>query len=243
MFRLKSLDATTSAIINPPPKPRPIPGMPLVDRSLADFIAGQPPGFTHVAVSAAVFHQDRLLLVQRAETDSYPGHWEMPGGSADPTDKSISESVARELFEETGLRMKRILTEILPPATFSTGWGKRQKTWLKVGFVVEVTEESMGRVGHEMEKQGAGQELMRKDSVIAVNPPAIKLHDKEHQNYVWISAEEVIKNRVAMPGQNAMEFIGSDSVSTILDAFRLNKQIQKAEVGALQAAGMENRKA
>jgi hypothetical protein len=60
---------------------------------------------------------------------------------------------------------------------------------------------------------------------------------------VWISAEEVIRNRVAMPGQNAMEFIGSDSVSTILDAFRLNKQIQKAEVRALQAAGMENGKA
>jgi 8-oxo-dGTP pyrophosphatase MutT (NUDIX family) len=243
MFRLKSLDATASAIINPPPKPRPMPGMPLVDCSLADFIAGQPQGFTHVAVAAAVFHQDRLLLVQRAETDSYPGHWELPGGSADPTDKSINESVARELFEETGLRMKRILTEILPPTTFSTGWGKRQKTWLKVSFLVEVTSESMARVEHEMEKQGQSQELTRKDSVIAVDPPAIKLHDKEHQKYVWISAEEVIRNRVAMPGQNAMEFIGSDSVSTILDAFRLNKQIQKAEVGALQIAGMENGKA
>jgi 8-oxo-dGTP pyrophosphatase MutT (NUDIX family) len=243
MFRLKSLDATASAIINPPPKPRPIPGMPLVDCSLADFIVGQPQGFTHVAVAAAVFHQDRLLLVQRAETDSYPGHWELPGGSADPTDKSINESVARELFEETGLRMKRILTEILPPTTFSTGWGKRQKTWLKVSFLVEVTPESMARVEHEMEKQGQSQELTRKDSVIAVDPPAIKLHNKEHQKYVWISAEEVIRNRVAMPGQNAMEFIGSDSVSTILDAFRLNKQIQKAEVRALQAAGMENGKA
>jgi 8-oxo-dGTP pyrophosphatase MutT (NUDIX family) len=243
MFRLKSLDATASAIINPPPKPRPMPGMPLVDCSLADFIAGQPQGFTHVAVAAAVFHQDRLLLVQRAETDSYPGHWELPGGSADPTDKSINESVARELFEETGLRMKRILTEILPPTTFSTGWGKRQKTWLKVSFLVEVTSESMARVEHEMEKQGQSQELTRKDSVIAVDPPAIKLHDREHQKYVWISAEEVIRNRVAMPGQNAMEFIGSDSVSTILDAFRLNKQIQKAEVRALQAAGMENGKA
>ena len=243
MFRLKSLDATASAIINPPPKPRPMPGMPLVDCSLADFIAGQPQGFTHVAVAAAVFHQDRLLLVQRAETDSYPGHWELPGGSSDPTDKSISESVARELFEETGLRMKCILSEILPPTTFSTGWGKRLKTWLKVSFVVEVTAECRARVEHELEMQGAGQELTRKDSVIAVDPPAIKLHDKEHQKYVWISAEEVIKNRVAMPGENAMEFIGSDSVSTILEAFRLNKHIQKAEVGALQAAAVENGKA
>ncbi|KEQ62352.1 uncharacterized protein M437DRAFT_49141 [Aureobasidium melanogenum CBS 110374] len=192
--------------------------MPLVDSSLAEFIAGQPQGFTHVAVAAAVFHEDRLLLVQRAETDSYPGHWELPGGSADPADRSISESVGRELFEETGLRMKRILSEILPPTTFSTGWGKRQKTWLKVSFVVE-------------------------DSVIAVDPPAIKLHDKEHQKYVWISAEEVIKNRVAMPGEPVMEFISADSVSTILEAFRLNKHIQKAENGeALQVTETENGK-
>ncbi|KAI4725829.1 hypothetical protein E4T49_06427 [Aureobasidium sp. EXF-10728] len=244
MFRLKSLDATTSAIINPPPKPRPMPGMPLVDCSLGEFIAGQPQGFTHVAVAAAVFHEDRLLLVQRAETDSYPGHWELPGGSADPTDKSISESVARELFEETGLRMKRILSEILPPATFSTGWGKRQKTWLKVSFVVEVTAEDKARAEHEVEMHGSGQELARKDSVIAVEPPAIKLHDKEHQKYVWISAEEVIKNRVSMPGESAMEFIGSDSVSTILEAFRLNKHIQKAQaVQAPQAAETEEGKA
>ncbi|KAG9856773.1 hypothetical protein KCU98_g1280, partial [Aureobasidium melanogenum] len=243
MFRLKSLDATTSAIINPPPKPHPKPGMPLVDCSLAEFIAGQPQGFTHVAVAAAVFHEDRLLLVQRAETDSYPGHWELPGGSADPTDKSISESVGRELFEETGLRMKRILSEILPPTTFSTGWGKRQKTWLKVSFVVDVTAESKARVEHEIETQRLSQELTRKDSVIAVDPPAIKLHDEEHQKYVWISAEEVIKNRVSMPGENAMEFISADSVSTILEAFRLNKHIQKAEiVEALQVAETENGK-
>lgn len=246
MFRLKSLDATPAAIINPALKPNPIPGMPLVECSLAEFIAGQPKGFTHVAVSAAVFHEDRLLLVQRAESDSYPGHWELPGGSADPSDKSISESVARELFEETGLRMKRILTEILPPTTFSTGWGKRQKTWLKVNFVVEVTAEDKARVEHEVEMQGSGsgQELVRKDSVIAVDPPAIKLHDKEHQKYQWISAEEVIKNRVAMPGEGAMEFISMDSVSVMLEAFRLNKHIQKAQaIEPLQEAGTEDSKA
>lgn len=242
MFRLKSLDGSAAAIVNPPPKPRPEPGMPLVDSSLADFIAAQPQGFTHVAVSAAVFHENRLLLVQRAATDSYPGHWEMPGGSADPTDKSISESVARELFEETGLRMKRILTEVLPPITFVTGWGKRQKTWLKVSFVVEVTEESQAKVEEEVKTQESGQEqeLVRKDSVIAVDPPTVKLNAEEHQKHTWITAEEVIRNRVA-GGEGALEFISGDNVSTLLEAFRVNKKMQKAEiVEALQAAGLED---
>ncbi|KAI5207997.1 hypothetical protein AUEXF2481DRAFT_7862 [Aureobasidium subglaciale EXF-2481] len=244
MFRLKSLDANVEAIINPPPKPRPSPGMPLLNGNVSQFLAGQPRGFTNVAVAAAVFHKDRLLLVQRADTDSYPGHWELPGGSADPSDKSISESVARELFEETGLKMKRILVEILPPTTFSTGWGKRQKTWLKASFVIEITAESKARAEHEVEMQGSGQELSRKDSVVAVDPPAVKLSDEEHQKYIWITAEEVIKNRVSMPGEGTMEFIGSDSVSTILEAFRLNKHMQKAELmQALQVTKAEEGKA
>jgi 8-oxo-dGTP pyrophosphatase MutT (NUDIX family) len=240
MFRLKSLDTTAAAIINPQPKPQPMPAMPLVDSELSTFIANQPPGFTHVAVSAAVFHENRLLLVQRAESDSYPGHWELPGGSADPTDKSISESVARELFEETGLRMKRILTEILPPTSFVTGWGKRQKTWLKVSFVVEVAAESKLNVAREVDKMHESvQELRRQDSVIAVEAPAVKLNPEEHQKHMWISAEDVIKNRVSMPDSGALEFISMDSVSTMLEAFRMNKHIQKAEAAeALQVAGM-----
>lgn len=242
MFRLKSLDGSASTMVQPRPQPLPAPAMPLLNSSLADFIANQPQGFTHVAVAAAVFHENRLLLVQRAETDSYPGHWEIPGGSADPTDKSISESVARELFEETGLRMTRILAEILPPTVFLTGWGKRQKTWLKVSFVVEVTADSEARVEEEVRKQLSGQELVRKDSVIAGDSPVIKLNPEEHQQHTWITAEDVIKNRVA-GGEDALQFISGDNVSTLLEAFRLNAHLQKAKAAEeLQAAENGNAK-
>ncbi|KIX94750.1 uncharacterized protein Z520_09440 [Fonsecaea multimorphosa CBS 102226] len=50
----------------------------------------------------------RVLLVQRAAHDSAPLRWEIPGGACDLDDPSILHSVARELWEETGLIAKSI---------------------------------------------------------------------------------------------------------------------------------------
>ncbi|KAK8213612.1 hypothetical protein M8818_002916 [Zalaria obscura] len=92
-----------------------------------------------LVVSAAVFHKDRLLIIQRAENErSWPSCWEMPGGSAEPSDKTVRDALARELFEETGLRMTEAVKEVLPVVTFTTGWVPRERKWLKITFVVEV---------------------------------------------------------------------------------------------------------
>lgn len=45
------------------------------------------------------------VLLQRASTDAYPELWEGPGGSSEDEDKTILETVAREIWEETGLRV------------------------------------------------------------------------------------------------------------------------------------------
>lgn len=49
-----------------------------------------------------------LLLLQRASTDSYPNFWEPPGGSVDLEDETILHGLVREVWEETGLRVKAI---------------------------------------------------------------------------------------------------------------------------------------
>jgi ADP-ribose pyrophosphatase YjhB (NUDIX family) len=54
-----------------------------------------------VAVRAAVFRDDAILMV-REKTD---GHWSLPGGWAD-SGESPSEMVAREVFEESGYRVR-----------------------------------------------------------------------------------------------------------------------------------------
>lgn len=41
---------------------------------------------------------DRVLLVQRAATDSMPNRWEIPGGAVDREDGSILEGAVREVW-------------------------------------------------------------------------------------------------------------------------------------------------
>jgi 8-oxo-dGTP diphosphatase len=55
-----------------------------------------------VVARAVVARADRVLLVRRAEWDTLPGTWELPGGKVD-AGESIAEALARELEEETGL--------------------------------------------------------------------------------------------------------------------------------------------
>lgn len=67
------------------------------------------PALHGICVGASVFDDaGRLLLVQRAPHDSYPLLWEVPGGAIDAEDESVLHGLARELWEETGLRARRV---------------------------------------------------------------------------------------------------------------------------------------
>lgn len=165
MFRLKHLDENEhpDAIMNPDGgsvnSSELLPAAKYIDESPFTYLKAQPNKFTHMVTAAAVFHNNRLLLVQRAEGDSYPGRWEIPGGSVDQTDKSIKSALARELREETGLVLKNILRQILPAETFNTGWAKRTKKWLKLSFVVDITDESQMEAAEEVTMQETKEKI------------------------------------------------------------------------------------
>jgi ADP-ribose pyrophosphatase YjhB (NUDIX family) len=58
-----------------------------------------------VGVAALIRHADgRLLLVQRTYSTEEP--WALPGGWLERRDRSIERSLQRELYEETGLRVR-----------------------------------------------------------------------------------------------------------------------------------------
>ena len=57
-----------------------------------------------VGVGAVVFDNDRVLLVQRAHAP-LKGRWSLPGGAVD-LGESLETAVAREVAEETGLRVR-----------------------------------------------------------------------------------------------------------------------------------------
>jgi 8-oxo-dGTP pyrophosphatase MutT (NUDIX family) len=124
--------------------------------------------FNHIATGAFVFDTTnpstpRLLLLQRSASDSMPNKWEIPGGGCDDEDESILHAVARELWEEAGLKAARISGPIGDPHFFSSRSGKKI---CKFNFVVQAETDAAGGL-------------------------AVKLSPEEHQQFIWVSEDEV----------------------------------------------------
>ena len=57
-----------------------------------------------IAGSAAIIENGKILLIKRSDTVStYPGYWTFPSGGVEETDKTIQDTVIREVKEEVGL--------------------------------------------------------------------------------------------------------------------------------------------
>jgi 8-oxo-dGTP pyrophosphatase MutT (NUDIX family) len=124
--------------------------------------------FNYTATGALVFDTTnqlipRILLLQRSASDSMPNKWEIPGGGVDDEDESILHAVARELWEEAGLKATKISAPIGEPYLFTSRSGKRI---CKFNFVVQVETDAESRL-------------------------MVKLDPEEHQRFVWASEEEV----------------------------------------------------
>ncbi|MEV6320398.1 NUDIX domain-containing protein [Nocardia sp. NPDC051787] len=89
-------------------------------------------GIAHFVIGIAVFRAGRLLLVRRAADDYRGGLYELPGGGVE-SGETFAECVARELLEETGLRVRGI-TEFLGGFDYSTRTKSKVR---KYSFVVE----------------------------------------------------------------------------------------------------------
>ncbi|KAI9768165.1 MAG: hypothetical protein M1840_004995 [Geoglossum simile] len=77
-----------------------------------------------IITGAVIFDsRDRLLLLQRASHDTMPDRWEVPGGSCDISDATILHSAAREVWEESGLRVCALSRCVGPPGVFLTRRG------------------------------------------------------------------------------------------------------------------------
>lgn len=262
MFRLKELDQHPSDLMSPDKPIHPsklVPATEYIHRSPSDYIKAQPTSFTAMVVSAAVFHNDRLLLVQRSVDESYANHWELPGGSAEPTDKTIQDVVARELCEETGLKLRGIVEQILPAETFNTGWGKQAKAWLKCSFIVDITDEAKAEAGEEVKEQES-QEKATELVKIEVDKLSELMEDADEE--LGMELQHAKDERLdGVPGQigvpvvklNAtehqhhlwvteeelfarevvgekLEFISDEQVKTLRTAFQLHKK-GKAALG------------
>ena len=77
----------------------------LADDELPQFAGGAASSCRLGAVAIPVDGQGRVLLTRRPRAmRTFPGCWVLPGGSVDPSDRSVCHAALRELEEETGLR-------------------------------------------------------------------------------------------------------------------------------------------
>lgn len=127
--------------------------------------------YKFIATGALVFDAstpERILLIQRAASDSMPDRWETPGGGCDNEDLSILHGVARELWEEVGLTAATIGPRVGDGNFFLTRSGKLVR---KFNFLVDAEKDMDGKLD-------------------------IKLDPKEHQRYLWATEEEVKARKV-----------------------------------------------
>lgn len=116
---------------------------------------------------------DKVLLVQRAPHDSMPNRWEIPGGAVDE-DETVLGGVAREVWEESGLRVSRLTASVWAGEGLAAGAvfrTTRGRFIFKLTFVAEVEDSS-----------------------------AVRLDPDEHQDYVWATEEEC---RARLVGRSA----------------------------------------
>ncbi|KAG6365662.1 hypothetical protein INS49_007273 [Diaporthe citri] len=121
-------------------------------------------GLATGAVIFSVHHPaaqpDRVLLVQRASHDSMPNRWEIPGGAVDD-DETVLGGVVREVWEESGLKVRRFTASIEGLAAGAVFRTRRGRFVFKLTFVVEVEDSA-----------------------------AVTLDPDEHQDHVWATEEE-----------------------------------------------------
>jgi 8-oxo-dGTP pyrophosphatase MutT (NUDIX family) len=155
-----------------------------------------------LVVSAMVFCGERLLVIQRANSDTFPGCWEVPGGSCDVDDETIFHGLAREVYEETSLKVVEVKSMVGSGTRFETQAKRSKRQWLKLTFEVKVAE---------TESNSEGKPVDYRHVNVVLNP-------EEHQEFAWLKKEEVedMDFKFARPADR----------SVMLQAFEMREKIQ-----------------
>ncbi|NLC72349.1 MAG: NUDIX hydrolase [Ruminococcaceae bacterium] len=94
------------------------------DPELLDFESLQNPRTDAVIIIAVNKERDRLLLLREFRMELGKTIYGLPAGLIDPGE-SFYDTAKRELFEETGVRLSRII-DILPPSYCAVGLSNEQ---------------------------------------------------------------------------------------------------------------------
>jgi 8-oxo-dGTP pyrophosphatase MutT (NUDIX family) len=207
------------------------------------------PKYNGLAVGAFIFlsaqrhglPEPRLLLIQRAASEKgFPNLWEVPGGASEPHDPTVLHSVAREVFEETGLRLTRFVRQLGDGVQFMTGPKSHPKLWIKLSFEIRVAEIDYPSFAPEIgTSTTSGREPVQTSGVEVNKSIPVCLDPNEHQAHMWVTEGELLergdtflKNDESENSKDAttttceegsLKLVSDDQMKLTLDAFALQK--------------------
>jgi 8-oxo-dGTP pyrophosphatase MutT (NUDIX family) len=124
--------------------------------------------------------EPRLLIIQRSLLEfAMPTKWEVPGGGVDDTDPTILHGLAREVFEEAGLHLTRVVDLVAIDE-----FGGRRGQYCKWTFEIEVAEIPSRFPQDPSSMETGGRQLDLKEIPVVLDP-------REHQAYRWVTKDEV----------------------------------------------------
>ncbi|KAI4183029.1 MAG: hypothetical protein L6R41_005639 [Letrouitia leprolyta] len=180
---------------------------PSYDRIVCSALIFAPPASAHLQSSAT---EPRLLIVKRSATErAFPNLWEIPGGSVDEDDPTILHSLAREVFEETGLRLTRVVRQAGDGIEWTENKIGKERKWLKLTFEMEVAE-----IDSSMATTDEGKISEYLESI------PVELDPKEHQEYAWTTEKEI---REHLEGGKGREIGWKVLAEQMLKAFEVGK--------------------
>ena len=109
------------------------------DVTATEYLASHPgsnSSYPYMCACANVFNSEgKVLLVQRAATQSYPKTWQVPGGKYNYADRreTIAGNASRELHEEAGIVAQPV--DVVGSLCFVSSKGKPSQ---EVHFIMEV---------------------------------------------------------------------------------------------------------
>ena len=201
-----------------------------------EYIAKNPQ-YQAVAVGAVIFNRPsdmtiqvydskdtRVLLVQRAAHErGFPNKWEVPGGGAEDTDPSIFHSVAREVFEEAGLKLTRFVKE-LPSMSFTLRKGAMNINKLSFEIAVDGNDGLNSYHPHDCKEAHGTTSTEQK-------LPAVEIDPKEHQAFIWATQAEVKNDTYPITTEGQRDIL--------LAAFHHHDAMSTAMVAKATAAASE----
>lgn len=172
----------------------------------------------YAATGALVFSratgEDRVLLIQRAAHDSMPLRWEIPGGAIDEEDETMLHGLARELWEEAGLRLRHVVRQVGAEHTFLT------------------------RSGNVVAKVTCEVEVESTDTASSIEAlPEVTLDANEHVRFLWATEEECRLGKVVVHAEGGedetvdVEFTDAAQRFVVLLGFRLQRAGVSGEGG------------